>query len=144
MIALLTLLEIAISELTSGILFADSTGGADRELRFFVGTIPPKRNDESMGEDAPFCFLSVPDFTFDKESRIQTVVADFTLYAPDDHNQGISDLDLLINSLLLLPRKRLQPYKFNSEIQCQILEEKHPFYKLRLQMDYIGLNSYAC
>lgn len=144
MIDLLTSLKSAVTELLTGETFSDPAGPA-REMRCYAGTMPPKRTDAEMGEDAPCCIITAPDFTIAKEATTHAVTMDFILYAPDSHTHGIEEQDRLLTLLKPLATKRLAPHKLEGNITGTLPEAKHPFYMLRLQMDYRSLtNPHYC
>jgi len=131
MITKLNTAQAAITNALTGQLFdRPEAAGGQRELIYYLGELPGKREDEAQGQDVPFCLLQPGAFELSQTGTKQAVTATLSLYSAGTRTQGLSMVSDTIKKLQGITSKQHTPCKLMGDIVGDPVEIDHPYYSI--------------
>ena len=114
----------------------DRPEGGRRDLQYFQGELPDKRETPEQGQDVPFCLLQPGPFELSTSGAKQGIVAKFVLFSAGTRADGLDMVNDTIIKLQDLPGCRFTPCKLLGAISGDPVEIEHPFYTITINLTF--------
>ena len=133
MIDQLNAAKTVIKSALDGQIFVDEDGPTT--LKFFLGSLPGKREAPGNGQDVPFCLLEPGGFEFTKEGKSQEVQTTLGLYIPGGNLEALQRFNDIITAVESISTKLFTPCKLVGKGIGQAPTIDHPFYQVTISIN---------